>query len=84
MIYAILYVSKEVENLPDQTIADISKVSSVNNARDQISGALLYMGGEFLQILEGEEEVLMQTYQRIDADDRHHAANLLFYGPTAS
>ena len=84
MIYAILYVSKETENLSNQTIAEISEISSVNNARDHISGALLYMEGEFLQVLEGEEKVLMKTYQRIDADERHGAANLLYYGPVGS
>lgn len=84
MTYAILYVSYEVESLSDQTIAEIGEVSSINNERDQISGALLYMEGEFLQILEGEEEILMNTYQRIDADERHKQSNLLFYGPIES
>lgn len=84
MTYAILYVSKAIEDLSNETIADISKVSSVNNARDEISGALLYMEGQFLQVLEGEEKILMQTYQRIDADSRHSASNLLFYGPVES
>ncbi|MEM7107270.1 MAG: BLUF domain-containing protein [Bacteroidota bacterium] len=81
MTYAVLYVSEAIKDLSTETIAEISKVSSINNARDEISGALLYMEGEFLQILEGEEKILMQTYQRIDADSRHSAANLLFYGP---
>lgn len=84
MTYAILYVSEAIKDLSDETVADISRVSSINNARDKISGALLYMKGEFLQVLEGEEKILMSTYQRIDADPRHSAANLLFYGSIKS
>ena len=81
MLYGLLYVSQAKHELGDQELNEISATSSLNNRKDQISGALLYMQGEFLQILEGDENVLMDTYRRIDADDRHQSANLFFYGP---
>ncbi len=75
------YVSKEVPILSDEDLKNISISSSANNEKNQITGTLLYMDREFLQILEGPEKGLLETYQRIDMDTRHNSVNLYCQGP---
>lgn len=41
------------------------------NAETGVTGLLLYLEGNFLQLLEGEDPALNDTYERIKADVRH-------------
>ena len=41
------------------------------NERDSITGALICRHDIYLQLLEGPEEPIKETYQRIFRDDRH-------------
>lgn len=54
----------------------ILNASLRNNARDRISGALIYDRGRFVQVLEGGRGVLNRVYQRIRYDMRHEAMTL--------
>ncbi|HEY9704558.1 MAG TPA: BLUF domain-containing protein, partial [Allocoleopsis sp.] len=67
----LTYISKLSRNLTSDQIEDIGKVSQVNNARYHITGVLLYSGGIFFQILEGDTEAIDMVYARILTDDRH-------------
>mgnify|MGYP000845570253 CR=1 FL=1 len=49
----------------------IMDASNRNNARDGITGALLFDPLWFVQILEGEREAVSATLRRIIGDDRH-------------
>ncbi len=51
------------------------------NTRDGITGALICRSDVYLQMLEGSEEALNATYQRIERDDRHLEINRLSYEP---
>ena len=41
------------------------------NAHQGITGVLLYMHGNIIQVLEGQKEAVKALYQRIEADQRH-------------
>ncbi|NJO38997.1 MAG: BLUF domain-containing protein [Rhizobiales bacterium] len=65
------------------TTADLDKMLTAARARNEqagITGILLYHDGSFLQVLEGEEEVVSEIYERIVQDPRHCALNLVFRG----
>ena len=47
------------------------------NERDDITGALIARGDLYLQLLEGAEEKVLATYDRIIGDDRHVNVNQL-------
>ena len=49
-----------------------------NNPRDHIGGFLHYNGVYFLQVLEGEQDVVRACYARIKADETHN--NLVLIG----
>lgn len=52
-----------------------------NNRRLDITGLLLYGGGHFMQLLEGEREVIEDLFERICSDPRHHDVHRLLTFP---
>lgn len=54
-----------------------------NNLRDGITGLLLYKGGDFLQVIEGEEADVRRTFARIATDARHGGIEVLVDEPVA-
>lgn len=70
--YTICYVSKSD---PSMTEADIQKVFKWTNAWNNklgVRGILLHAFGNFFQVLEGEEKVLLDLYEnKIKEDSRH-------------
>ncbi len=52
--------------------SQILESSIRHNKENDITGMLLYAGGNFLQVLEGESDCITETFQRISIDPRHH------------
>ncbi len=73
----LLYVSNTDRGLSPDVIDDILEVSRRNNRLLYLTGILLYIDGGFLQVLEGEESAVRDTYLRISNDKRHWGAKLL-------
>jgi class 3 adenylate cyclase len=67
----LTYISKNSQPLTKNEVDDIAKVSQTNNSREGITGVLLFCGGIFFQILEGEDDCIDRLYQKITIDDRH-------------
>lgn len=61
----------------DLGIAEILRASRINNARQQITGALAFNSGVFAQVLEGPTAQLESTFERIQRDDRHNRVQVL-------
>ena len=66
----------------DSVLADILRASQKNNARDGITGMLLYADGNFLQVLEGPPEAVERTFARIERDPRHTQVIVMSDEPT--
>ncbi len=66
----LIYVSDLIGD-KESEIPAILKSSVRNNSKDGITGMLLYAGGNFLQVLEGESDAVKATYDRICLDPRH-------------
>ena len=73
MLYRMLYSSNAASPM---TSADLEQIlvdaRSGNEARD-VTGALIYVDGVFLQILEGERETVKELVASIGGDVRHAA-----------
>ena len=80
MSHHIAYVSLSCFPLDAKLLSDILEVSVRNNERDGISGVLMYHDNLFFQILEGEEWLVQQCYDRICGDPRHSAISLILDG----
>lgn len=58
-------------------LEEILEQARISNATTGITGALVYIDGVFLQILEGESGSVMALMARIAADLRHEAVTVL-------
>jgi hypothetical protein len=68
---SLIYVSTSINLLSDEELLDILKVSRDHNKALDITGLLLYKGGNFMQVLEGPDEVVNSLYEKIKLDPRH-------------
>lgn len=66
-----VYVSAARHPFTPAELDALLEQSRANNRRDGVSGMLLYRDGDFLQVLEGPEEAVRRTYERIARDPRH-------------
>ena len=73
MIYQLIYHSHfmPVGAGPSSTIRSILRASEANNFRDGITGFLIFDKSSFVQILEGDQAAVLETYERIGDDPRH-------------
>lgn len=76
-MHKLLYVSSTKRDFPQQQLEEILAVSRTNNAAQNVTGLLLYIDGGFLQVLEGEADVLRRLYAKIEKDTRHWDVRVL-------
>lgn len=67
----LIYLSTAVELFSDEELKQLLVKSRENNFRNELTGLLLYNDGNFIQVLEGEEAALAETFRIIEADKRH-------------
>ncbi len=77
MLFHLIYVSTAVDELDDEGLIDLLTTSRRNNVRDHITGMLLYRGGHFMQVIEGEYLHVMSLFDRIKSDRRHRNVDIL-------
>jgi Sensors of blue-light using FAD len=80
-MYYLTYVSSAVRPFTPDELYALLEVCKRNNARDGITGMMLYKDGNFMQVLEGHETVVRQTYARIAMDPRHNGLITLQEAP---
>lgn len=74
---SLIYVSTSIELLNDEELLDILKVSRVNNTSGEITGMLLYKGGNFMQVLEGPDDAVNGIFEKIKNDPRHKDVSVI-------
>ncbi len=79
----IVYASRPF-GFDDLALSGILATARRNNARDNITGALICREDLFLQWLEGPQAVVQALYGRIERDDRHTDLRCLISGPLAA
>jgi hypothetical protein len=84
-LYRILYCSRNrlagVPTTYPDAIQEILRKSRVNNASNGITGGLLFSEGCFAQVLEGPLQLIEDTFERIQCDDRHNEVTVVGFGP---
>jgi hypothetical protein len=66
-----IYTSKASPSFEEHAIPRLLKAARSNNATQGITGMLLYVEGNFFQVLEGNETAVTEVFDRIRADPRH-------------
>ena len=77
----IIYASRPF-GFDDAILKSILLSSRTNNEKSNVTGALICRSDLYLQLLEGPEDAIDQTYQRIKRDDRHLEIHPLKEGKT--
>lgn len=79
-IHYIVYTSAASKLLNDQDLSEILNSCRTNNNILNVTGMLLYSEGVFIQVLEGDENIITELYRRIVTDPRHHTPLLMTRG----
>lgn len=81
MAYCLVYLSSAAPAFRPSMLPSIVDRASVNNAANGVTGMLCYFDNSFLQFLEGDEDDVRQTFQRIRKDSRHQGVIEVFGQP---
>jgi len=74
----LLYRSKETSSFNKNDVESLVNQARKNNIKDEITGALIYVDGYFMQVLEGESEAVNHLlYNKIFRDERHFNPKVL-------
>lgn len=71
MLHTIYYISKSKPNFSFFEQQRLFLQTKENNDTLNISGALIHYDLSFLQILEGEDSIIIPLFEKIKCDNRH-------------
>lgn len=74
----LVYKSKAKENITQLEIDAILETAQKFNQANELTGCLIFHNNYFIQLLEGDENVLRTLYDRISNDSRHTDIELLY------
>lgn len=73
----LIYVSHATQKLTMRDTMTIVDAASAKNTRLGLTGLLCYGGGYFLQVIEGDGDVVSEAFCRIARDPRHERVRLV-------
>ncbi len=76
-MYEITYSSIVKKDINKDDIKDILSKARIHNSANGVTGCLLYYNKQFIQILEGEKEVIKDLLKKIEKDERHFNIRIL-------
>lgn len=71
LLHTIVYSSSATRHFSETELLDLLAVSRNKNRRKSITGMLLFKNQEFMQVLEGEREVIDSLFEEIKKDSGH-------------
>lgn len=77
----VLYISAARAPFDEDELMGLVHEARRDNARRGITGLLLYSGGHFIQLLEGEPDAVRDLSAKIKADTRHHEFQVILHRP---
>jgi hypothetical protein len=83
MVFQLIYRSTATRHLHSHELIALLDRSRDNNLRLGLTGMLLYREGEFMQLLEGDEETVRRRFDIISRDRRHKWVSLVMTGAAA-
>jgi len=80
-LISLTYASRSTESFHEHEIPDLLQQVRIANAKQQITGMLLYISGSFLQVLEGPPELVDAVFSKLHTDKRHTQLRLIAREP---
>ncbi|AUS05992.1 BLUF domain-containing protein [Pseudotamlana carrageenivorans] len=72
MLKTICYISDSNRDVTINNLNELYSAAKANNSKNHITGVLVYKNHNFLQVLEGAQELVDETFERIKNDSRHN------------
>jgi hypothetical protein len=76
MPYQVIYSSNANQEMSVEDLAKILEDARAGNETRGVTGALVYVDGVFLQVLEGDKDTVHILMRSIAADSRHSAVQV--------
>lgn len=77
-MYKLIYLSSACEIFTEDLLIGMLKKANSYNLKNDISGVLLYIDGDFLQVLEGKQDDVLNLFEKIKKDKRHKSLICVF------
>ena len=77
-MYRIIYLSSATKLLSDDELNYLLKSSKIRNKKYNITGLLLYIDGDFLQVIEGDKQDVLNLFELIKKDKRNRSIICVF------
>jgi hypothetical protein len=77
----IIYSSKATPGFTEHQIPALLDAARTANAARDVTGMLLYIDGNFFQILEGAKATVAEVFERIRRDSRHSRVTQIIREP---
>ena len=81
-MFHLIYLSSARHEMSESSLKDLLSVARRNNRAAGVTGMLLYLDGNFIQYLEGDEPAVREIFGKIKADPRHHTVIVVEEGET--
>lgn len=79
-MYQVVYTSEPVVAFSDDDLRQLLAVARAKNRIDRLTGMLVFCDNQFLQVIEGNAEDVIRTFDRIGKDSRHENLMTLHRG----
>lgn len=80
-MYQLIYISSATKSLARAEFLELVAQSQSNNDAVGITGILMYKDGNFMQVMEGDQELIAKLYSTIKVDPRHTLVSIIQEGP---
>lgn len=80
-LHFLMYISRSRQPMTQNQLLELLRPLQQRNRRNGISGCLLHRDGEFMQLLEGSRETVLDLGNRIRSDKRHEHFQVVAEGP---
>ena len=77
MLFQIVYLSRAGDGFDPDSLDELLALARARNAEQDITGMLLYSEGSFIQVLEGPEQAVQNTFSKIEKDTRHREVKVV-------
>ena len=77
-LHSLAYSSRAVPGMSSRAARhELHNDAMTRNAAFEITGLLIYVEGQFVQLLEGPRKRVLDLFQRIQTDSRHYDVSLI-------
>jgi hypothetical protein len=76
-----IYASRATAQFSVQDLPELLRAARAANAARDVTGMLLYIDGNFFQVLEGEQTVVDALFEHLSHDPRHTRVTRIIHEP---